>query len=110
MNRVKHGGRQKGTPNRTTIERAQRIEQAERQSGRRLAVERLAEAMDFWFGLAAKHQPGGPEPNPTLFKQYLKEGTTVARDLAPYQSPKLQSTTLRQDAPVEPIKVDIRFV
>jgi len=110
MKGIKHGGRKKGTPNKTTVERAQRIEQAERQSGRRLAVERLAEAMDFWFGLAARHQPNGPEPNPTLFKTYLKEGTTVARDLAPYQSPKLQSTTLRQDAPPEPIKVDIRFV
>jgi hypothetical protein len=86
------------------------VEQAERAAGRKLAVERLAEAMEYWFAMAAQHQPTGPTPNVKEFRACLKEATLCARDLAPYQSPKLQSTTLRQDTPQEPLQINVRFV
>jgi hypothetical protein len=108
--RPANSGRRRGSLNKTTVAKAVGIEQVERAAGRKLAVERLAEAMEYWFGLAATHQPTGNRPNPKEFRTCLKEGTTCARDLAPYQSPKLQSTTLRQDAPQEPIQIIVTIV
>ena len=106
----KTGGRRAGSVNKSTLERREMIEQGERASGRKLAIERLAEAMEYWFGLAAQHQPTGPTPNVDEFRKCLKEGTGCARDLAPYQSPKLQSTTLRQDTPQEPIQIEVSII
>lgn len=112
---AKAGGRQPGTPNKVTVQRALGIEQAERASGRKLAIERLAEAMEYWFGLAGQYQPvienaPNPKADPKEFRACLKEGTTCARDLAPYQSPKLQSTTIRQDVPQEPLRIEVKVV
>jgi hypothetical protein len=108
----KTGGRQRGTLNKSTAAARERVEKEERQSGRRLAVERMAEAMEFWFGLAAQHQPNGPNPDQSKMKAALHEGTTIANNLAPYQSPKLQNTTLRSDADksAPPIQVNVKFV
>ena len=106
----KIGGRKRGSLNKTTIAKAVGIEHAERQAGRKLAVERMAEAMEYWFEMVELHKQGGPEPDPAEFRRCLKEGTNCARDLAPFQSPKLQSTTLRQDAPKEPLRITMRIV
>lgn len=113
-------GRKKGTPNKVTVERAIGVESLERQAGRRLAVERMAEAMEYWFGIAGRNQPNlkgtkdkdGKDINPDakLFVQAMKEGARLAEALAPYQTPKLQSTTLRTDAPPAPIELRVRFV
>lgn len=119
-------GRQKGTPNKTTIARQEAIVQEERASGRRLAIIRLAEIADHFGGLAAKYSPtrdrtkpfgadgklDDTPPDEARSVGYLRESAKWLAEIAPYQSPKLQSTTLAQDKPldVKPITVTVKFI
>ncbi len=101
---TRYGGRNKGTPNKATVEReliAQRIaEQQRQQPGRKLAREVLDDLMHTFLGMAAKHQPlpegvvpmQGQTPDPLKFVEYASLAGTFAKDLAPYQSPKFKAT------------------
>lgn len=90
-----NAGRKKGVPNKVTQERSARIEEAEKKTGRRLAIDRLAEAVDICFGMAAKYQDGMPTADKKEFKYWMHEGMWGTINLANYQSAKMQATTLQ---------------
>ena len=95
----RRGGRKKGTPNRSTLERQRELSNvvgADACAGR-LGKEVLAEAMGEFYALAMRYHPGGREPDEAKFTRYLKLASDIASDLAPYQSPKLAQTTPRSD-------------
>jgi len=91
------GGRRKGTPNKITLVRAAQVAEVARATGKKLGVEIMEEAANYFFGLAARHQPTGPDPNPTLFREYLKDAADYASKLAPYQSHRLSSITIQRN-------------
>ena len=93
----RRGGRQKGVPNKATLARASAIAEQKQKAGQKLGVEVMSEAMMHFRALAAKYQVGGPAPNEKLFVKYLSQAASIAADVAPYESSKLQSTTLRGD-------------
>lgn len=63
----------------------------------KLGKEILAEAANYFFGMAAKYQPGGPEFDERKFERYLDKSADIASKLAPYQSPRLANTVLKGD-------------
>jgi hypothetical protein len=116
----RRGGRQKGTPNRATVQKqliaaqiAERTVADARTAGRKLAKEVLE---NFMFGFAdlAEHYKPTPEverPNPHAdedkFAQYAELAIDCAKALAPYQSPTFRAVVV---APaVEPKEKRIRF-
>src|ERR1035437_853664 len=95
----RRGGRKKGIPNRSTLERQREIAKAigaDTYAGR-LGKDMLAEAMAEFRALAQKYHPSGSEPDEGKFVKYLNMAANIASDLAPYQSAKLAQTTLRCD-------------
>ncbi len=64
----------------------------------KLAVEVMSEAMNYFFGLAALYQPseGNTHANEPKFEKYLGKSADVAGKLAPYQSQRLETTTVIQ--------------
>lgn len=109
---VRQGGRQKGTPNKASIERAliaQRIAQEQRgKPGRKLAREVLDDLMHTFLGMAAQHQPlphgvvpmNGQQPDPVKFVEYAKLAGDFAAELAPFQSPKFKATIQLPEMPI----------
>lgn len=71
--------------------------------GQKLAVDVLSEAMNFFYGLAGMNQPKAGEPfggeQARQFRDDLLAMAQVARDLAPFQTPRLSSVTLQQLPP-----------
>lgn len=57
------------------------------------AIDILREGANFFFGLAAFHQPveGNSNGNPKLFRDYMIQACTIAARLAPFESPTLAS-------------------
>jgi hypothetical protein len=88
----RRGGRQKGTPNKATIDRRLAVLQATGVGdySERLGRVTLAK-MVFEMELQAEkyHPDRGEEPNEELFFKYATMAASIASDLAPYQSPKL---------------------
>lgn len=70
----------------------------------KLAKEILEDACNYYYGLAAKYQPapGNATADEKLFDVYMTKAANIAKDLAPYQSPRLANTVLRgdKDAPI----------
>lgn len=107
--REKYGGRQRGTPNKRTIEKMEQAERGiveTRKRGKKLAKERLEEIMELAGGLAAHFVPVRPEgqrPNPNanepLFAKYFSLYLDAARYLAPYQSPTFRAIMIAPPAP-----------
>lgn len=104
------GGRRKGQKSKTTLEReARAVEQAEQQiaeasrargAQKKLAREILDDAMQFYFGLASRHQPvaTNTEADEKKFLTYMDKAVGVAKELAQYQSAKLSSVRITQSA------------
>jgi hypothetical protein len=95
----RRGGRKKGTPNRSTLERQRELAKAigaDAYAGK-LGKDMLAEAMSEFRALAQRYHPSGSEPDEGKFVKYFNMAASVASDLAPYQSAKLAQTTLRGD-------------
>jgi hypothetical protein len=95
----RRGGRQKGTPNKRTIE--QRLFSEKRGvNGRLLAKEVLEAGMLTYLELAARYLP--PErgqwtkEHQRFFHLYRHKADERARWLAPYQSPQYRSLTVTQ--------------
>jgi hypothetical protein len=116
----KTGGRRPGSRNKATIEREihaalvlKRIEEAERlraegaarelaearTSGVRLAKDVLEDFMRLFAELAMVHQPiqeeqpipPGRKPDAAKFKEWADRACAAAKDLMPYQSPRLSA-------------------
>lgn len=108
---VRQGGRQKGTPNKASVERAlvaARIAQEQAgKPGRKLAREVLDDLMHTFLGMAAQHQPlpegvvpmNGQKPDEAKFVEYATLAGSFAKDLAPFQSPKFKATIQLPELP-----------
>lgn len=108
---VRQGGRQKGTPNKASVERAlvaARIAQEQAgKPGRKLAREVLDDLMHTFLGMAAQHQPlpegvvpmNGAKPDAAKFVEYATLAGSFAKDLAPFQSPKFKATIQLPELP-----------
>lgn len=94
----RRGGRRKGTPNKATLKRAEEIAAQAKSSGRKLGREILSDFANIFAGLAAKHQPGSQEDNPGLFKEYGYKAAQIAQWLAPYETPRLATVTVKDEA------------
>lgn len=93
----RRGGRIKGVPNKSTLARSAEIADEAKRKGKPLAVEVMEDGMHRFIALAAQYQVGGPQPNIKQFEHYYEKALKLADKLAPYQTPKLQSTTLVGD-------------
>lgn len=119
------GGRKPGQKNKATLAREAALTEAvgaskaaEAAGGGKRASTVLAEAMNYFYGLAARYQPGANNPaaNEKLFRGYLLDAASMAKALIEYQEPKLQRTTLvgggGPEEPGQPVEVvhTVRFV
>lgn len=109
-------GRRKGSRNKVTLARAEAIRAEAKANDQKTGVEVMREVMNRYLGVAAKYQPmaEGGVPNPNHDEKKYLEALRIAGDfgdkLAPYETPRLQSTTLRNDVPDEPIQVKLTIV
>jgi hypothetical protein len=100
----RRGGRQRGTPNKTTIERqrvtaeiAARTVADARVAGKKLAKEVLEEFMFLFADMAAYYKPALPTAPPNenanegKFGEYARLTVDAAHKLAPYQSPTFRA-------------------
>lgn len=94
---VRYGGRKKGTLNKTSRQRAAIIQKEIKASGAWLAIERLDQVLTEFLELAEKYRPGSETPDEAKRVQYLMKVASIAADLAPYQTAKLQATMLVGD-------------
>lgn len=105
------GGRQRGTPNKSTQERleaervalqAQKEVDKARQAHTKLGKDVLEEFMKTFAGMAAYHQPvpegvvapPGRMPDEGKFLTYAKLTVETARDLANFQSPRFRAISI----------------
>lgn len=95
----RRGGRRKGVPNKATLKKsAERAEQA-RAKGLKLGVDILSEAANYFVGLASTYAPvdGNPNANRDKFAENLRLAASIAKDLAPYETPRLQSVAVTDE-------------
>ena len=102
----RRGGRKKGSPNKTNLARAAAIKEEAKQTGLPLAVEALRDGFRRYIALAAPYQKGGPNENDKEFQHYFDKAMKLADRVAPYETPRLQATTLIGDRD-KPITHDI---
>lgn len=115
----RRGGRQKGMPNKATIQRAALAEKilAEQagQPGRKLGKDLLEEFATMFAGLAASFQPVASIPGAPLsaqdmetwaksyreplFEKYAKLAAKCANDFADFQSPRMGTVQVAAPAP-----------
>jgi hypothetical protein len=106
---VRHGGRDRGTPNRATVERAEvarmQTEESKRR-GAKLGKDVLEEFMLLFAGMAAQYQPlpegvtmPGRTPNEEKFITYATLAVKTAKDLADFQSPKFKAIMVTAPPP-----------
>ena len=93
----RRGGRKKGSPNKTNLARAAAIKEEAKQTGLPLAVEALRDGFRRYIALAAPYQKGGPNENDKEFQHYFDKAMKLADRVAPYETPRLQATTLIGD-------------
>lgn len=92
----RRGGRKKGVPNKTTLARSARIVEQRQAAGLKLGKDLMSEAANYFRGLADRYAPTGAQPNDEKFERYLYKAAMIAARVAPYESPTLQSITVRQ--------------
>jgi hypothetical protein len=120
----KTGGRQKGSLNKKTLERVERERLAKLKaeaevrkvldsgpvreevreallSGRKLAIDELAEVLPVIKGMAAHYQPRpadgierNPNANPELFEAWIRLLVDACSKLAPFQSPRFSAVVV----------------
>ena len=99
----RRGGRKKGVPNKAAIAKAAAIKEEARREGKPLSLEIQIDAMFRYRSLAAQFQPGAKDKDgnstadPKKYADYIEKMRKAAVDVTPYQTPKLQSTTLVGD-------------
>jgi hypothetical protein len=87
----RRGGRAKGTPNKATVERAliaARVTAEAEMRGQRLGKEILAKYAAIFDEMADARLLEG---NVVEFEKYARLACSIARDLAPYQSPTFRA-------------------
>lgn len=109
---MRPAGRQAGTPNKTTTERAElaRLQNEEsRRKGIKLGKDVLEEFMMLFGSIAALYQPlppgadlTGRTPNEDKFLTYARLTVETAKALAEYQSPKFRAIMMTAAAPEQP--------
>lgn len=101
-------GRNKGTPNKATTERAEiaRLQNEEaRRAGKKLGKELLEDFAHLFAGIAASHQPWpaamgkNPHENEERFLTYARLTVEAAKALAEYQSPKFRAIMVHAPDP-----------
>lgn len=113
---MRPAGRQKGTPNKTTTERAElaRLQNEEsRRRGVKLGKDVLEEFMLLFGGIAASYQPlpvGAASPpghvvDEEKFLTYARLTVDTAKALAEFQSPKFRAIMVTAPAPDPPPRV-----
>jgi hypothetical protein len=104
----RRGGRQKGTPNRATVQKqlmAARIAECTvadaRSTGKKLAKEVLEDFMLHFADMAEQYQPAHPDAEQQnsyadegKFNKYAALAVECARSLAPYQSPTFKAVEI----------------
>lgn len=115
----RRGGRVKGMPNKTTIERAliaERTVADAQASGKKLAKEVLDDFMQLFAGMAAHYQPTPPSAprqnanqNPAEFEKWALHAVDAARMLAPYQSPTFRAVVVAPAPPQNSGRKQTRF-
>jgi hypothetical protein len=93
------GGREKGTPNKTTRDRIAIVAASERATqakklGRKQATEVLDDLMHTAMSMAVKYQPPAPgmeSPDEAKFMEWLQVAGVFAKALAGFQTPKLKA-------------------
>ena len=128
----RRGGRKKGAPNKVTLERAAAVQSVVKESGQTLALDQLRELAAYHKGVGAKFQPVfGPmkdkdgailldkDGKPVLEQiggddgrsvNHLSRAERLLMKIVEYESPRLQSTTIRNDQPDEPLRVQIEII
>jgi hypothetical protein len=110
----RRGGRQKGTKNRTTIERelldqrqyvAEHVYQRAKLRGHKLAKETLDEFMIVFAAMATHYRPCldgtsvNPNQNEEKFERWARLVIDAAKALAPYQSPTFRAIVVAPPPP-----------
>lgn len=90
----RRGGRKPGVPNKVTLFREAETVAKQHASGMKLGKEIMQEAANYFLNLAAKYQIIGDTPDEKKFHEYLKTAALIAKDLAPYESPRLATITV----------------
>lgn len=93
----RRGGRKRGVPNKSSLAKAAIIKRAYKKAGTPLAIERLAKGVDRYATLAETFDTKGATPNAEMWEHFYDKSMDLAKHVAPYQSAKLQSTTLVGD-------------
>jgi hypothetical protein len=93
----RRGGRKKGVPNKTVLARAAIISERAKAENKPLAVQAMTDGFHRYIALAAPFQKGGPQENIKEFEHFFDKAMDLAKYVAPYESAKLQSTTLIGD-------------
>ena len=101
----RRGGRQKGTPNRTTVEQIVEAERAAvelKRQGKKLGKEILDDFANLFAGMAAYYQPSpknAPVQNPNQseekFVDYAKLAVDAAYKAADFQSPRFRAIVVQ---------------
>ena len=101
---ARYGGRTKGVANKTTLKRAEAIEEGERRAGRPMAVPRMKELADRFFSLGNAYSPLRERKKDDKFPpdeeksvKYHGKAADIYANVAPYETPKIQSTAIRGD-------------
>jgi hypothetical protein len=109
------GGRQKGTPNKRTIQRLQEASEnigAIRKLGQKKATEVLNDLMHIAMGMTAKYQQrllaADRNNQPYVLEDYerfmqgMQMAGIFARELAPFQDPKYSTIKVQMPEPMTP--------
>jgi|SRR6185295_3792970 len=83
-------GRPKGSINKISLAKAEAIAAQVHKAGRKLAKEVLAEAMYFFLDRAATNKGSADKA-----RQDMLDAADIAKALAPFQTPRLASVTVR---------------
>ena len=106
----RRGGRKKGTPNKATFAREMTIRELRELQGSKLAKDVMAITMGHFLKLAEQYAPASASPDEGNFVKYLTLASGIAKDLAPYESPRMQSTVIRGDDKPIAHSLTVKFV
>ena len=110
------GGRQKGTPNKATVEKQRKAAEAiagelisARAAGRKLAKEHMQDMLPVLVSMVAYYRPAvpgmpeNPHGNAKQFERWLVHFMSLCRSLAPYESATFRAVDLRATLPANQV-------
>lgn len=101
-------GRKVGSISKATIAHAQVVAEERKAKGHKAGLEIMREVAAYFMGLAAKHQPTDEAKS----ARYAEKGGNFAAKITEYETPKLQSTTLRAEGGSDgaSLKVEVEYI